>query len=195
MRRLLVLVVAVLAGACEQPPTREIEAAQAEVDAARTEGAEHYAPERWREAQDALRAARDNVAGKDYRAALSAANLAAESARAALQAVQSGRAAARSQAEATRSEVRALVDEVETVHKEALAASVPEEAFAALSTRVQEVQAGLERLGRTLAGDDALAAQRQAAELKAQADDLPTAFRQAAAKWKAEHQKGRRRRR
>lgn len=195
MRRLLVLLAAVLAGACEQPPTREVEAAQAEVDAARKEGAEQYAPERWREAQQALRAARDSVAGKDYRAALSSANLAAERARAAVQAVQSGRAAARSQAEATRSEVRTLLAEVEAVHKEALAASVPQEAFATLAPRVQDVQAGLERVARTLAGDDALAAQRQAAELKAQADDLPTAFRQAVAKWKAEHSKGRRRRR
>jgi hypothetical protein len=195
LRRGLIVLAAALAVGCEQPPSREIDAAQAEVEAARKEGAEQYAPDRWREAQDALKAARDNVAGKDYRAALSSANLAAESARAAVQAVQASRAAARTETETLGGEVRARLEEVAAVQKEALAATVPDEAFTALSPRVQDVQAGLDRVVRTLAEGDALNARRMAGELKAQADELPTAFRQAAATWKAEHPKGGRRRR
>jgi hypothetical protein len=196
LRRGCLLLAALLAGGCEQPPpTREIDAAQAQVEAARKEGAEQHAPDRWREAQDALKTARDRVAAKDYRAALSSSNLAAERARAAVQAVRSARALARGRTEITQAEVRALLEQIDAIRAEATVAKVPEEAFAELAPRMQEVQDGLQRVDGTLAGGDVLQAQRQAAELKAQADDLPTAFRQAVAKWQAEHPKGRRRRR
>jgi hypothetical protein len=192
VRRLLLLA-ALLAAGCEQPPSREIEAAQAEVDAARRQGAEQHAPERWREAQEALKAARGHVTSKDYRAALSSANLAAERARAAVQAVQAARSVARTRTADLQTQVRALLSEAEAVRTQA--AAVPEEAFAALAPRLKEIEAGLEAVSRTLEARDPLQAQAEAAELKAQADNLPTAFRQAAAKWQAEHPTRRRRRR
>jgi hypothetical protein len=179
---------------CEQPPTRELEAAQAQVDAARKEGAELYAPDRWRDAQASMQEARDRVADKDYRGALSAANAAAERARSAQQAIRSARALARGRTETTQAEVRALLEEVDTIRQEAVAAKVPEEAFAEFATRLADVQSGLDHVAQVLA-TDALKAQNEATELKARAADLPTAFRQAQAKWQAEHPTRRPRRR
>jgi hypothetical protein len=179
---------------CEQPPTRELEAAQAQVDAARKEGAEQYAPDRWKDAQASMQQARDRVAAKDYRGALSSANAAAERARSAVQAVRSARALAKGRTETTQAEVRALIEEIDTIRQEAIAAKVPEEAFAELAPRAAEMEDGLARVSRTLE-TDALKAQVEAAELKTRCADLPTAFRQAQAKWLAEHRQSRGRRR
>lgn len=179
---------------CEQPPTREIEAAQAQVDAARKEGAEQYAADRWKDAQASMQQARDRMAEKDYRGALSSANAAAERARSAQQAVRSARSLARGRTETTQAEIRAALEEVDAIRQEAAAAKVPEDVFAAFAPRVAEVQAGLQRITETLA-TDALKAQNEAADLKTRCADLPTVYRQAQAKWMAEHrQRGRRKR-
>jgi hypothetical protein len=179
---------------CEQPPAREIEAAQAQLDAARKEGAERYAPIRWRDAQSAMQAARDRVAAKDYRGALSSANAAAEHAGAAIKAVRAARELAQGRTETAQAEVRALLEELDTIRQEAAVAKVPDTAFADLDPRVEEVKAALETVTRTLARDP-LAAQAEAADLKSRASDLPTSFRQAQAKWQAEHRQARRPRR
>lgn len=177
---------------CEQPPMREIEAAQAQVDAARKEGAEQYAADRWKDAQAAMQQARDRMAEKDYRGALSSANAAAERARSALQAIRSARSLAKGRTETTQAEIRAALDEVDAIRQEAATAKVPEEVFAELAPRVADAQAGLQRISDALA-TDALKAQSEAAELKTRCADLPTAYRQAQAKWMAEHrQRGRR---
>ena len=193
-RRLVPGALLILAAAgCEQPPTREIEAAQAQVDAARKEGAEQYAADRWRDAQTAMQQARDRMAAKDYRGALSSANAAAERARSAQQAVRSARALARGRTETTQAEIRAALEEIDTIRQEAAAAKVPEDVFAEFAPRIADAQAGLQRITEALA-TDALKAQSEAAELKTRCADLPTALRQAQAKWLAEHrQRGKRR--
>jgi hypothetical protein len=175
---------------CEQPPTRELEAAQAQVDAARKEGAEQYAADRWKDAQASMQQARDRVAAKDYRGALSSANAAAERARSAVQAVRSARALARGRTETAQAEIRAALEEVDAIRQEAVAAKVPEEVFAEFAPRVAEVESGLERVTQTL-GTDALKAQIEADELKTRCADLPTAYRQAQAKWMAENRQAR----
>jgi hypothetical protein len=188
----LLLILGVLG--CEQPPMREIEAAQAQVDAARKEGAEQYAADRWRDAQASMQQARDRLAEKDYRGALSSANAAADRARSALQAVRSARSLAKGRTETAQAEIRAALEEVDAIRQEAIAAKVPEEAFAEFTPRVAEVQAGLEHVTQTL-NSDALKAQIEADELKTRCVELPTAFRQAQAKWLAEHRQARGRRR
>lgn len=187
-----VLALSLLPIACEQPPTREIEAAQAQVDAARKEGAEQYAADRWRDAQASMQAARERVAAKDYRGALSAANAAADRARAAVQSIRAARTLARGRTETAQAEVRAVLEEVDTIRQEAATARIPDDAFTEMAPRVEEVKNDLQRVTRTLQ-TDALKAQDEAAELKAKASDLPTAFRQAQAKWEAEHRQARRR--
>lgn len=187
----MVLAASLLAAGCDKPPTKQIEAAEAQVEAARQQGAGKYAPARLKEAEEALKTARENVEDSDYRAALASANQAAERARSAVQAMAAARALARGQAQVAEAEVRAVLDELDVIAQEAAAAKVPEEAFADLTPRVQEVHEGLARLAATIE-KDGLQGQSDAAELKSRSADLTTAFRQAQAKWLAEHRQGKR---
>jgi chromosome segregation ATPase len=182
------LVVGVLlAVACQQPPTREITAAEAAVEAARKAGADHYAADRWREAEAALRAARDKIQAKDYRGALSSANEASEKSRSAVQAVQSARALARSAVQLARAEIEAEIEEVDAIRQEAANAKVSDEAFAGVEPQLAEAREALARVGETLEHGEPLEAQKAAAELKAQAAGLPEAYRQARAAWEEAH--------
>lgn len=181
-------VIFLLAGmACQQPPNREIAAAETAVGAARQAGADRYAVERWREAETALQSARDKVVARDYRGAISSANDASEKARSAVQAVQSARALARSAVLLSRAEVEALLEEVEGLRQEALTAKVPDEAFASVEPQLAEAREALTRIGETLERGEPLEAQKAAVELKAQSAGLPEAFRQARTAWEAEH--------
>src|SRR5687767_6447748 len=56
--------------ACAEPPNKEIDQAQGALDAARAAGADQYAPDEYRAAASALKAANDAVAQRDYRLAL-----------------------------------------------------------------------------------------------------------------------------
>jgi HEPN domain-containing protein len=188
MRRFFTVLLPLLAlSACDQPPTKEIAAAEAQIEQARQAGAERFAPDRWREAQTALATARAKVQEKDYRAALSAANDAAEKSRLAVQGVATARAHAVRAAELAQREIGIFMEEIEQARQEALVAKVPEEAFVDVEPRLAEVREGLQRVADTLAKGDVLEAQKAAAELRAQAADLPAAFRDARALWEEEH--------
>ncbi len=191
LRALPFFLAALLSGACGEPPTREIAAAETQIEEARKEGAERYAAERWREATSALTAARARVEQKDYKGALSAANDAAEKARSAKSAAMAARVVARGAAETSLTELTVLFEEVEAIRQEATAAKVPEEAFAELQPRLEEMRQARERTSATLERGDVLEAQKAAAELKAMAAPLPGLFRQAQQRWVAEHPKGR----
>ncbi|MBI3932773.1 MAG: DUF4398 domain-containing protein [Acidobacteria bacterium] len=187
---------AVMAGlallGCDQPPTREIAAAEAAVGQARQEGAGQYAADRFREAETALSDAQRKVQEKDYRGALSSATHAAERARTASQAAAAARTVARSAAEVAKTEVLAVLDEVGTIREEAVTAKVPDEAFEEVAPRVGEVQQSLDAVARLLDSGDLLGAQQAATDLKARAVPLPGLFRGALERWQAEHPKGRR---
>lgn len=194
MRRLVLLLASTTFIACDEPPTREIAAAETQLESARTTGAERYAPERFREASAALEAARQHVQKKDYREALSSARAAAERARMAAQGAAAARTLARGAAAVTKAEIQATLEDAEAVVKEALSAKIPERAFEPHWPRLQAASDDLKRLNELLDGGDALEAREAAAALKAQIADLPAAFREARLKWETEHPKGRPRR-
>jgi hypothetical protein len=70
VRRLLVIVVLLLTAGCSEPPQKEIDQAQAAVDAARTAGADRYATADFTAAVSSLDKAREAVEQRDYRQAL-----------------------------------------------------------------------------------------------------------------------------
>ncbi len=188
MRRFFAVLVPILAlSACDQPPTKEIAAAETQIEQARQAGAERFVPDRWREAQAAIATARAKVQEKDYRAALSAANDAADKGRLAEQGVATAKAHAVRTAELKQREIGIFMEEIEQARQEALVAKVPEEAFADVEVRIAEVNEGLQRVADTLAKGDVLEAQKAAAELRSQAADLPAAFRDARAQWEEAH--------
>jgi hypothetical protein len=183
MRRAALLVLVVFgAVACDQPPLKEIAAAEEQVAAARKAGADRWAADRMKEADAALAQARQHVQGRDYRAALSSASDAAERARQAVQGVKAARAAARARAEAAVTDARASLAAADTAHQHALIAKVPEAAFEELRTKAVAVRHGLEEVAALLEKDDLLAAADRAEALKAEASTLPEVARTARAR-------------
>lgn len=191
LRPLPLLLVALLAGACGEPPTREIAAAAAQLEKARKEGAEGYAADRWKEAAAALETARSRTQLGDYKGALSAANDAADKARAARSAAAVAKTVARGAAETALTEVAVILDEIEAIQREAATARVPEEAFADLRPGLEELRQARDRVAATLTGGDLREAQKASAELKALVTPLPGLFRQAQETWVAQHPRGR----
>jgi hypothetical protein len=187
MRRFFAVLLPLALCACDQPPTKEVSAAEAQIEEARQAGAERFVPDRWREAQAALVTARAKIQEKDYRAALSAANDAAEKGRLAAQGVATAKAHAVRAAELAQREIGIFMEEIEQARQEAIVAKVPDEAFVEVEPRLAEVRDGLQRVSDTLQKGDVLEAQKAAAELRAQAADLPAAFRDARALWEEEH--------
>ena len=120
MSRLLLLVCTLLLCACSQPPTKEIDAADAAVNTARSEGAAEYAAESFNAATAALTAARDAAAQRDYRLALSRALDARERATQSAKQAADGKARARTDAEGA---VRAVVTGLEELDQKLEAAT------------------------------------------------------------------------
>src|SRR5215831_1986994 len=100
-----VLVVFVLAVACSDPPEKELHQAQGAIDAARAAGAEKYAADELKAAQDALDHANTAVGDRDYRLALNYALDSRERAQNAAKMAADQKAATRSEAERLLAEV------------------------------------------------------------------------------------------
>lgn len=190
-----VLLACLSALACGQPPVKELDAAGAALELARSEGADVYAAERFGEAQAALEEARRRAEAKDYRGALSWATDAAERSRSAAQEAASARALARNAARVAEAEVLAALDEVAEIRAEAAKARIPERAFAELLPQLAEAASALESLAKIQAEGKFLEAKQLAAELKARVTPLPGVFREAQVSWETQHRKGRRSRR
>jgi hypothetical protein len=89
---------------CGSPPDKELQDAQAAIDAARTGGADQYARDEFAAATDSLKRAHDAVGERDYRMALNLALDARERAQTA------AKDAAKSKAAARRDGERAIAD-------------------------------------------------------------------------------------
>ena len=111
MRRLpaWLLVTLVVLPACAEPPNKEINQAQGALDTARAAGAEQYAPQEYRAAADALKAANDAVTQRDYRLALNNALDSRERAQNAARTAAETRARVRGEVERAMAEVAALL--------------------------------------------------------------------------------------
>jgi hypothetical protein len=172
---------------CDQPPSKEIAAAEASLSRAREEGADRYAPVGYQEAEKALEAARQKINEKDYRGALSSATEAADKARSASQQAGVAKTVARGNAETARAEVQALLDEIQAIQDEAANDKVPEQAFEYVTPVAEEVRGGLQRVSTALDSGDWLSAQRAASDVKGLATPLPGRFREALDSWKTAH--------
>jgi Domain of unknown function (DUF4398) len=95
----LVVVAALAAHACGDPPEKEMQQAQGAIDAARAAGADEYAAAEFTAAQAALKRANDAVEQRDYRLALNNALDARERAQNAAKQAADGKAVARTEAE------------------------------------------------------------------------------------------------
>jgi hypothetical protein len=191
MRRSLAFLAVFALCSCEQPPNKEIAAAEKQLEEARRAGADQYAPARVQEADAAIRDAHRKVDEKDYRGALSSAMDAAEKARSAVKAAAAAKSLARGAAETAQAEARVMLDEAAQIRQEAAKSKVPDVAFEELEPRTRKVNEDLEAVSAILERGDLLEAQRAAAAVKTEAAALPAQYRTAVEAWQAAHPKGR----
>jgi hypothetical protein len=184
-----ILSLLLLAG-CDQPPAKEIAAAETALAQARKGGAFAFAPEQWKAAEAALAQARQKVEMKDYRGALSSAIDASDKAKGAATAAASAKLLARSAAEVAQAEAQAALDEVAAVKEEAAKAKVPDSAFGDLEPKLEAARQAMALVTESLDKGDLLGAQKAGADLKALATPLAQASRDALAAWQQAHPKG-----
>jgi hypothetical protein len=137
---------AALAGAaCGDPPDREMQQAQNAIEAARTAGADHYAPAEFAAAEDALKRAREAVAQRDYRLALNNALDARERAQNASKETADKKAAARTDAERELLDALAALNDANARLRTRETARPAAKAFAALTRVIAESDVALQK--------------------------------------------------
>ena len=141
-----------LASCGDNPPDKEIQQAQAAVDAAKAAGASDYAPAEFAGAEDALKRARDAVNERDYRLALTNAIDSRERAQTATAQAAEQKAAARSEAErqmagtlVSLSQARAKLKAAESAKAPAKAVRTAKAALDHADVTVQEAGAAFQR--------------------------------------------------
>lgn len=199
MRRLVTAALAIAASlalaACDHPPTKEIAAAEQQVERARLAGADVHAPQRWSDAQRALALARQRLQERDYQGALSAANDASESARLAVEGVGPAKAAARSTATTGIGEVEAMIDRARQEREAVLAAGVPPRTLATLDARVEEAALMVAAARTRLEAEDFGSATAMTSDLRTLVSPLPDLYRDTRAQHEAKRPRPRARRR
>lgn len=191
MRRALAAAFFLMLCSCEQPPNKEVAAAEKQVEQARQAGAEQYAPARLHEAEAAMEDAHRKIAEKDYRGALSSCSDAADKAKGAAKAAAAAKALTRGAAELAQAEARIALEEAAKIKAEAMKDKVPEAAFEELEPRAQKVGQDLEAAAATLKRGELIEAQKASASVKTEAMALSAQYRGAVETWQAAHPKGR----
>ena len=166
----LCAVLALCAAACGEPPTKEIDQAQAAVEVAISAGAERFAPDDLAAARTALVQSRDAVAQRDYKLALSHALTGRERAQTATRNTAEARATLKRNTQATLAEVLALQARAQRLITTAPAGAArtrarrARPALARLGTSVQEARAAVEA-GNDIKASEALPGVKSALEL------------------------------
>lgn len=159
MRRVLIACLLLCAAACSEPPQKEIDQAQAAVDAARAAGADKYAANEYNGAAETLQKAHTSVDQRDYRQALSYAIDARQRASEALKSAGEARAKQKSDAESAFRTENDRVTHLETVLREDEAGKAPAQQLRAAWEALDAARASLQEPRRLLdAGDYADAA-------------------------------------
>jgi hypothetical protein len=140
-----------LASACSEPPSKEMNQAQGAIDAARAAGAEEYAADELKAAVNALAQSEVAVTARDYRLALAHALDSRERAQDAAKAAVDARAKARGDAERELAEATALVQRTQTRLKDPAVARLPRRTLAAHEKIVAATAGALQKARAALA--------------------------------------------
>jgi hypothetical protein len=159
MRRLpallcTILCAVVLSTGCSAPPDKEISRAQSAIDAARTAGADQYAPESFAAATTAFQQAHEAVDQRDYRLALTRAVEATDRAGEASREAADGKARARRATEMAINAVNAELPRLETQIKTAEAARLTARDLADARAVARNAAAALQKARALLAGEN-----------------------------------------
>jgi hypothetical protein len=141
-----------LASCGDDPPEKEIQQAQTAIDAAKAAGASDYSPAEFAGAEDALKRAREAVAERDYRLALTSAIDSRERAQSAAAQAAEQKAAARTDAERLMastllalSQARAKLKAAESARAPAKVVRAAQATLEQADTTVQEAGAAFQR--------------------------------------------------
>ncbi len=159
------LAVAVLASACGEPPNKEMDQAQAAIDAARVAGADRFAAADYDAARAALREAHEAVTQRDFRQALNHALESRERAQAAGRAADEARARLRGEAGTAAAGVTALLSDLASRVKSSGARLAPARAREARRL-LDQAPAELQEVGRLIEDDDFAEANARLTALK-----------------------------
>jgi hypothetical protein len=166
--RILTLAFALAAGACAEPPNKEMHQAQGAIEAARAAGAERYAAAELAAAVKALAQADTAATQRDYRLALNHALDSRERAQSAAREAATGRASARSRAERLLAEVTTALATATGRLEAAQTAKLADDVLAAPRDQIAAVQKAVQEAGTALGREDYLGA-AQALEGRADA--------------------------
>jgi hypothetical protein len=162
MRRLpawLLAALLVALSACAEPPNKEINQAQGALDAARAVGADRYAPDEYRAATAALKAANDAVAQGDYRLALNNALDSRERAQNAAREAAETRARVRGEVERSMAEVAAMLAQANGRVAVAGKTRVPRRTLREAQQLLARVNDDVQKAGAALKAEDYAGAQ------------------------------------
>jgi hypothetical protein len=154
----VVVMAALLAIACAEPPSKEMDQAQGAIDAARAAGAEQYAAGEFKAAVDALQRSHDAVAQSDYRLALNHALDARERAQNAAREAADTKAQVRGESERTMAEVGTLVAQASMRLQAAQKARVTRRTLAGPTKALDAVEDDVQKAGALMKAGDYLAA-------------------------------------
>lgn len=162
----VLLLAALAAGACAEPPSKEMDQAQGAIAAARAAGAEQYASAEYKAAVDALQRSHDAVAQSDYRLALNHALDASERAQNAARVAADTKAQVRGEAERTMAEVGTLIAQASVRVQAARKARVPQRRVAPPARALAAVEKDVQKAGALMKAGDYLAARPVLQEIK-----------------------------
>ncbi len=178
------LVIAFLLSSCAKPPTQEMDAAKAAVEACRTEQADLYAADEFKKLSDDLQAAVDQVTAKKYKEAKQALIKIKADAEALKATIPAKKEAAKNEALALQAEVRKALDDAKALLEKApkgKGTKADIEAFTAdlkgLEDSFPEIQAAIDK-------GDFLGAKSKALAIKEKAVSISDQINQAIEKVK-----------
>lgn len=177
-----VLTIALAAGACAEPPNKEMDQAQGALDAAKAAGAEQYAPDEYRAAVEALKRATDAVAQSDYRLALNHALDSRERAQNAARQAADGKAQVRGEADRTLQELTGLIVRANARLETARKARVPRRLLTAPAQEVATISEEVHKAREMLAAGNYLEARDLIATLKPRMQKTMAAIENAVAR-------------
>jgi hypothetical protein len=164
------IVVACLASACAQPPSKEMAQAQGAIDAARAVGAERYASQEFSAATTALAQSNEAVAQRDFRLALNHALESREHAQNAAREAADARARIRGEVERSMAEIAALLAQANNVVADAETARAPRPALRNAREGLAQVNSAVQKAGAAMKADDYPAAQPMLKGVKEQVE-------------------------
>jgi len=171
-----VLTIALAAGACADPPDKEINQAQGALDAAKAAGAEQYAPDEYKAAADALKRSRDAVAQSDYRLALNHALDSRERAQNAARQAADGKARARGEADRALQELSGLIVRASAQLESARKARTPRRLVAGPAQEVATISEEVQKAREMVSVGNYLDARNLAQSLKSRMEKTMAAI-------------------